>query len=320
MDELNLENDREFLNSIETILCSSEHNVHEFQDDISQIFAPDALRAASYTKETNDNAREIVELEAKCKELHAQIEYLTKQKEDAFEEIERLRDQILSQNTYCTSLGSALGILTWRASRFPQVVNVWLSNVQDKIGELLSIVNGTFGAFVSTYKSAFPPTSNVEYQFVMGLLGIVTNISARPEGREFLITIPSGTELVQKLIKLTPELPSVPRTVYLKRLILMILYNVSINETGFRYLLESRVADALSHCLDDEASSAEMQLLCLRILQSVTYDLEPEYVRDLIGIIPIERIETMMSASQSDISKAAELVVQHLRQRQNILK
>ncbi|XP_070524559.1 heat shock factor 2-binding protein [Cardiocondyla obscurior] len=211
------------------------------------------------------------------------------------------------------------------------------SQVQDKIGELLSIVNGTFGAFVSTYKSAFPPTSNVEYQFVMGLLGIVTNISARPEGREFLITIPSGTELVQKLIKLTPELPSVPRTVYLKsfieiakfrrhfktsnyRLILMILYNVSINETGFRYLLESRVADALSHCLDDEASSAEMQLLCLRILQSVTYDLEPEYVRDLIGIIPIERIETMMSASQSDISKAAELVVQHLRQRQNILK
>lgn len=78
-------------------------------------------------------------------------------------------------------------------------------------------MNGTFGAFINTYKSAFPPTSNVEYQFIMGLLGIVTNISASPEGREFLITNSSGTDFVQKLIKLMPKLPSVPGTVFLKR-------------------------------------------------------------------------------------------------------
>lgn len=78
-------------------------------------------------------------------------------------------------------------------------------------------MDGTFEAFVNTYRSAFPPTSNVEYQFVMGLLGIVTNISASPEGREFLITNSNGTEFVRKLIKLTPELPSAPGTVSLKR-------------------------------------------------------------------------------------------------------
>lgn len=81
----------------------------------------------------------------------------------------------------------------------------------------MSIVNGTFGAFVNTYRNVFPPTSNIEYQFVTGLLGIVTNISASPEGREFLITNSNGTEFVQKIIKLTPELPSVPGSLSLKR-------------------------------------------------------------------------------------------------------
>ncbi|XP_018401136.1 PREDICTED: heat shock factor 2-binding protein-like [Cyphomyrmex costatus] len=341
MDEFNLENKDELLNSFETILNSTECNLHEFIDDIPQIFMTDNFKDVSHKEETNgekthilfnkfstssinaskDNTNEIVVLKSKCEELHDQIECLTKEKEEALEEIERLKDQILSQSTYCTSLGAVLGNLTWRASRFPQIVDTWLSNFQSKIEEFLSIVNGTFGAFVNTYRSAFPPTSNVEYQFVMGLLGIVTNISASPEGREFLITNSSGTEFVQKLIKLTPELPSAPGTVSLKRLMLMILYNVSMNKTGLQYLLESRVGDTLSHCLDDEASSEEMQLLCLRVLQSVTYDLEePKYIHDLTTIIPIERIEIMTSAKRSDIRNAAKQVLKHLQHSQKISK
>ncbi|XP_018306427.1 heat shock factor 2-binding protein [Mycetomoellerius zeteki] len=342
MDEFNLENEHELLNSLETIFNSTECNLHELIDDIPQIFATDNLKAVSHKEETNgekthalfnkfstssvnaskDNTNEIVALKSKCEELDTQIERLTKDKEGAFEEIERLKDQILSQSTYCTSLGAVLGNLTWRASRFPQIVDTWLSNFQGKIEEFLSIVNGTFGAFVNTYRSAFPPTSNVEYQFVMGLLGIVTNISASPEGREFLITNSNGTEFVQKLIKLTPELPSAPGTVSLKRLILMILYNVSMNKTGLQYLLESRVGDTLSHCLDDEASSEEMQLLCLRVLQSVTYNLEePKYIHDLTTLIPIERLEIMnSSAKRSDISNAAKQIIEHLRHSKKITK
>ncbi|XP_011171223.1 heat shock factor 2-binding protein [Solenopsis invicta] len=341
MDEFNSEDEHELLNSLETILSSTERNLHEFIDDIPQIFATDNFKAVSHKEETNgekthklfdklstssvgvskDSAKDIATLELKCEELHDQIGRLTKEKEDAFEEIERLKDQILSQSTYCTSLGAVLGNLTWRASRFPQIVDAWLSKFQSKIGEFLSIVNGTFGAFVDTYGSVFPPASNIEYQFVMGLLGIVTNISASPEGREFLITNSSGTEFVQKLIKLTPELPLVPETVFLKRLTLMILYNVSMNKTGLQYLLGSQIGDALSHYLHDEASSEEMQYLCLRVLQSVTYDLkEPKYVQDLTTAIPIERIETLTSAKRSDISGAAKQVVKFLRHNQKIMK
>jgi hypothetical protein len=103
----------------------------------------------------------------------------------------------------------------------------------------------------------------------------------------------------------------------------MILYNVSMNKTGLQYLLELHVEDTLSHCLQDESSekrSEELQLLCLRVLQSVTYDLaKPEYIRDLSRKIPIERIESMTSAPRSDISGAAKQVVRHLRDSQKIL-
>lgn len=104
----------------------------------------------------------------------------------------------------------------------------------------------------------------------------------------------------------------------------MNLYNMSMNKTGLQYLLEVHVENTLSHCLRNESSekrsSEETQLLCLRVLQSVTYDLtKPEYIRDLTAKIPIERIETMMLARRSDISGAAKQVVRHLRDSQKIL-
>lgn len=81
------------------------------------------------------------------------------------------------------------------------------SQFQNEVRKFLSIVDGSFGAFIETYRTVFPQMSNVEYQFVIGLLGIVSNISASSEGREFIITNSHGVELVRKMIKLTPELP-----------------------------------------------------------------------------------------------------------------
>ncbi|XP_020300551.1 heat shock factor 2-binding protein-like [Pseudomyrmex gracilis] len=329
-----------FQNSLEIILSPTNCNFNEFINEIPQIFTTNKLNpecreetngenthifcnnfSTSSVSTSKDNAEEMILLKAKCEKLSAEVEHLTKEKENAFEEIEQLKDQILSQSTYCTSLGAVLGNLTWRASKFPQIVDTWISNCQSEIGEFLAIVNGTFSAFVSIYKFGFPPTSNVEYQFVKGLLGIATNITANPESREFLITNRNGTEFVQKIIKLTPELPPAPGSLSLKRLMLMIMYNVSINKTGLRYLFESRVGDTLSHCLEHESSSELMQLLCLRVLQSVTYDLtEPRYIRDLSAAIPIEKIETMVSSTSGDISNAAKQVLRHLQDSKKNLK
>ncbi|EFN80570.1 Heat shock factor 2-binding protein [Harpegnathos saltator] len=219
----------------------------------------------------------MITLESKCEELSVQVERLMTEKETAHEEIRRLKDQ-------------------------------------NELGEFLSIADGTFSAFNNTYKTSLPPTSNVEYKFVIGLLGIVSNLSASPEGREFLITNSSGRELVQKIIQLIPELPSASGSSSLKRLMLMVLYNVSINKTGLQYLLESRVGDPLRHCLRDKSSMEETQVLCLRVLQSVTYDLtEPKYIEDLNATIPIDMIETMALSKSDNLNNVAKQVIKHLR-------
>lgn len=105
------------------------------------------------------------------------------------------------------------------------------------------------------------------------------------------------------------------------RLILMILYNVSINKTGLQHLLDSRVGDILTHCLEDKSSSKEIQLLCLRVLQSVMYDLtEPKYIQDLAMSIPIARIESMASSKERDVNDAANQVIKYFQKCQKLTK
>lgn len=41
-----------------------------------------------------DNAKKMIALESKCEELGVQIDHLMKERETAFEEIERLKDQV----------------------------------------------------------------------------------------------------------------------------------------------------------------------------------------------------------------------------------
>lgn len=77
----------------------------------------------------------------------------------------------------------------------------------------------------------------------------------------------------------------------------------------------------LSNCLEDKSSSEEVQLLCLRVLQSVTYDLtEAKCIQDLTGKISIERIEIIASSKRADISDAAKQVIKQLRDCQRITK
>ncbi|XP_015179837.1 PREDICTED: heat shock factor 2-binding protein-like [Polistes dominula] len=245
-------------------------------------------------------------------QLHSQ----TIELEKAIKETQSLKIQILNQSTFCASLGAVLGNLAWRASRFPEIVDIWLSGLQNKVREFLSIVSGSFVAFISTYETGIPPTNNVEYQFVLGLLGIVTNISSIPKGREFLITNQNGKDLVEKIIKFMPNFfPVASGTHSLIRLMLMILYNVSMNNTGLSYLFEFRVAEVLSNCLKEDTISEELQLLCLRILQSITYDLkDPKYIEDLTTSISIKNIKSIVANEQSETYSVAKEVIKQLQE------
>nr|XP_031825488.1 heat shock factor 2-binding protein-like [Nomia melanderi] len=336
-DEINLKDEEVFLDSVEDTLITVQNSVHNFIKDVPRAMADIGLDLdleklslengqrieeliQSLPKSLNERLvkerekNKIAELELQCERLRAQLDQQAEANKNAQEEIAYLKEQMLNQSAYCTSLGAVLGNLTWRASRFPEIVDVWLSAFQHKIGEFLLITDGSFLAFVKAYRAAFPPTSNAEYQFIIALLGIVTNISASPEGREFLISNPNGKDFVQKIVSLMPTLPLSQGSLSLKKLMLMTLYNVSVNETGLLHLIESRVGDTLGHYLRNDSLPDEVQLLCLRVLHSITYGLtNPKYIQDLLTSLPIEKIEEIAGSGKNEASTFARQVVKHLR-------
>ncbi|XP_076234427.1 heat shock factor 2-binding protein [Calliopsis andreniformis] len=336
-NETNLGDEEQFLISIENTLNIVKAKLYNFIKDISQALAESGLDfnleklkleesnkiqelmnslPKSFTDQVNnEEKKQIAILELECKQLRIQLQQQIEAYKKAQEEIQYLKEQTLNQSTYCSTLGAVLGNLTWRASRFPEIVDVWLSGFQDKIGELLSLTAGTFVAFINTYRNAFPPTSNVEYQFLIGLLGIVTNISASAEGREFLITNPNGRSFVEKMVKLVPTMPLSQGYLSLKKLMLMIFYNVSVNKTGLQHLFESRVGDVLNYYLENNSLPDKIQLLCLRVLHSITYDLtNPRYIQDLITTLPMAKIEDIAASNKNEMSTLAKQIVKHLRE------
>lgn len=95
----------------------------------------------------------------------------------------------------------------------------------------------------------------------------------------------------------------------------MILYNVSMNNTGLSCLFEFRVAEVLSRCLEEDTLSEELQLLCLRILQSITYNLkDPKYIEDLTTSISIRNIKNIAINGQSETSSVAKEVIKQLQE------
>ncbi|KAI4500271.1 hypothetical protein M0802_004688 [Mischocyttarus mexicanus] len=326
--------ENEFLISLENTLKTIEYKLRQFVKNAPELLTDSELESELRTIEIErekihdllvtvvqpvlSNRKDDAELglQYKYDEMKEQLHSQTIELEKAIKETQSLKIQILNQSSFCASLGAVLGNLAWRASRFPEIVDIWLSGLQNKVREFLSIVSGSFVAFISTYETGIPPTNNVEYQFVLGLLGIVTNISSIPKGREFLITNQNGKDLVEKIIKFMPNFfPVAPGTHSLIRLMLMILYNVSMNNTGLSYLFEFRVAEVLSNCLKEDTVSEELQLLCLRILQSITYNLkDPKYIEDLTKSISIKNIKSIVANEQSETYSVAKKVIKQLQE------
>ncbi|XP_024935511.1 heat shock factor 2-binding protein isoform X2 [Cephus cinctus] len=294
LDKLNLDR---CLQSVEVATRKLHTNVHLLVDPVM----------STKTKETI----KMTELQSRYDDLYSKWQSQQRQLESTQAEIFRLKNQIMHQSTFCTSLGAVLCNLLWRASYFTQNVHVWLSGFQNKVGEFLCIVNGSFVSFINTYGDGLPSMNSDEFQFIMGLLGIVTNMSSTPEGREFLITNTNGKDLVQKLVIRISGIP-LPSGNSLKRLMLMILYNVSVNQTGLQYLLELRVGEILGKCFEDSVPM-ELQVRALWFLQSITYDLnDATALKDILKAVPMIKIEKMTENEQDPMAPIAKEILENL--------
>nr|CAD7407764.1 unnamed protein product [Timema poppensis] len=239
-------------------------------------------------------------------EWDSQQEHMGKMQAELFQ----LRTQMQQQSQFCASLGAVMGNLLWKSSRLPSVVDLILSG--NKVVEFLSIMNGSLVSFLETYSTNMPASSADESQFIMSLCGVVTNIAASPAGRQFLATNEKGKELVAQIVRILPGIP-MPDGKCLKRLLLMTVYNVSINQCGLSFLQEHKeLSEALSHSLRNDTSQ-ELKLMSLRVLQSLTYEMEDLGVlRDLERILPLPLIEDMTVLGDPETKTVAKDILGNL--------
>jgi len=191
----------------------------------------------------------------------------------------KLRNQLQTQSAFCASLGSIMGNLVWKASRLQPVIELLMTT--SKLSDFFCLASGTLVSYLETYAKEVPDVKSDETQFIISMGGIVANVAAIPEGRQFLVTDESGKELIEQIIRLLPNIPSGSGDP-LKRILLMVLYNVSINQTGLMLIQDQKpLLVTISQLLVGE-KPPELRLMALRLLESVTFEIPNRQVLNLI--------------------------------------
>lgn len=62
---------------------------------------------------------------------------------------------------------------------------------------------------METYGRDLPDVKTDETQFILSMGGIVSNLAAVSEGRQFIVSDQNGKELIEQIIKLMPTIPTV---------------------------------------------------------------------------------------------------------------
>ncbi|XP_072441913.1 heat shock factor 2-binding protein isoform X4 [Chiloscyllium punctatum] len=185
---------------------------------------------------------------------------------------------------------------------------------ESKAEKFFNIVGQTIESFVKSLDGSIKEQQNLdsdENQFVLALAGIVTNVAAVASGREFLVN--SSQILLETLLQLLAEMKAGLCT-KLKVLILMCLYNVSINLKGLQYISESPgFIPLLSWLLEDP--DAEVCLHVLRLIQSVI--LEPEVfsrvATQIHESLSEQRILELSSSRNPDLRNIASELLEDMK-------
>ncbi|XP_059778289.1 heat shock factor 2-binding protein isoform X1 [Balaenoptera ricei] len=182
---------------------------------------------------------------------------------------------------------------------------------KDKALKFFNITGQTMESFVKSLDGDVKELDSDENQFVFALAGIVTNVAAIASGREFLVN--SSRVLLDTILQLLGDLKPGQCT-KLKVLMLMSLYNVSINLKGLKYISESPGFIPLLWWLLSDADT-EVCLHVLRLVQSVV--LEPEVFSRLASefrsSLPLQRILAMAKSRNPHLQAVAQELLEDLR-------
>ncbi|XP_061483521.1 heat shock factor 2-binding protein isoform X1 [Rhineura floridana] len=261
---------------------------------------------------------ELEQLRLDCEHYKARLEAAQadcmkerKEKLTVRQQLNEARQQLLQQAEYCTEMGAAVCTLLWSISSSEEAVkNILGSN---KAIKFFSIAGQTMESFVRSLSEDIKQQdmNSDESQFVLGLAGIVTNVAALACGREFLVN--SNQVLLETMMQLLGVMKQGCCT-KLKVLMLMSLYNVSINVKGLKYISESPgFFPLLWWLLNDQ--DPEVCLHVLRLLQSVI--LEPEVLTksapEMRDSLPLPRIHMLSKSRNRDLQILAQELLEDLK-------
>uniref|UniRef100_A0A8C6QFV8 Heat shock transcription factor 2 binding protein n=1 Tax=Nannospalax galili TaxID=1026970 RepID=A0A8C6QFV8_NANGA len=292
--------------------------VMQIRDFLPRILNGEVLESFQKLKIVEKNLerkeQELEQLKLDCEHFKSRLETMQadsgrekKEKLALRQQLNEAKQQLLQQAEYCTQLGAATCTLLWGVSSSEEVVKAILGG--DKALKFFNITGQTMESFVKSLDGDVEVDSD-ENQFVFALAGIVTNVAAIACGREFLVN--SSRVLLDTMLQLLGDLKPGQCT-KLKVLMLMSLYNVSINSKGLKYISESPGFIPLLWWLLSDPD-AEVCLHVLRLIQSVI--LEPEVfsksASELLSSLPLQRIVVMSKSRNPHLKTAAQELLEDL--------
>ncbi|KFW74156.1 Heat shock factor 2-binding protein, partial [Manacus vitellinus] len=262
---------------------------------------------------------EVQQLRMDCEHFKARLETAQadcmrekKEKLDLRQQLNEAKQQLLQQAEYCTEMGAAVCTLLWGVSSNEEAVKTILGGVS-MAGKFFTITAQTMESFVKSLSEDMKQQDldSDENQFVLALAGIVTNVAALACGREFLVS--SSQELLDTMMHLLGDMkPGLCNK--FKVLMLMSLYNVSINLKGLKYISESPGFIPLLWWLLNDPDT-EVCLHALRLLQSVI--LEPEVLArtapEMRDTLPFQRILALSKSRNADLQALAKELLEDLK-------
>nr|XP_055135814.1 heat shock factor 2-binding protein isoform X1 [Symphalangus syndactylus] len=297
--------------------------VMQIRDFLPRILNGEVLESFQKLKIVEKNLerkdQELEQLKMDCEHFKARLETVQadnmrekKEKLALRQQVNEVKQQLLQQAEYCTEMGAAACTLLWGVSSSEEVVKAILGGVSmDKALKFFSITGQTMESFVKSLDGDIKELDSDENQFVFALAGIVTNVAAIACGREFLVN--SSRVLLDTILQLLGDLKPGQCT-KLKVLMLMSLYNVSINLKGLKYISESPGFIPLLWWLLSDPD-AEVCFHVLRLVQSVV--LEPEVfsksASEFRSSLPLQRILAMSKSRNPRLQTAAQELLEDLR-------
>nr|XP_045719505.1 heat shock factor 2-binding protein [Mirounga angustirostris] len=259
--------------------------VMQIRDFLPRILNGEVLESFQKLKIVEKNLerkeQELEQLRMDCEHFKARLETVQadsrrekKEKLALRQQLNEAKQQLLQQAEYCTEMGAAACTLLWGVSSSEDVVKAILGG--DKALKFFNITGQTMESFVKSLDGDVKELDSNENQFVFALAGIVT----------------------KNLIWL----------------LLMSLYNVSINLKGLKYISESPGFIPLLWWLLSDPD-AEVCLHALRLVQSVV--LEPEIfsksASEFQSSLPLKRILAMAKSRNPHLQTVAQELLEDLR-------